>query len=314
MKYMEFQELWPYNCLLDGYDLGCTYLYGKIEVYSCKQTSQDKKLTKEIESRRRNSSNASPATMPNNNISNGNHHLNNGNHSSSTHSPSSTTSPQTITVPSSKAIAISPKQQIDILSPPALSPPAFYDLTNQFNDDPFGEEKRQTFVDLIATLNNSFPDYDFRNVKPEFFVKLNLQDAIFTINNSLHDLYENEQFNSLWSTINEIIDLNHCEVYSYVPDQNLDDPFADPLSLGGSKLWTWNYFFVNRKLKRLVFFTAYGKSKASTLEDDEREGMMVGDQYDEEDYFYSNPKNANVHYQDYENDFDEEMVDDFEDV
>ena len=210
----------------------------------------------------------------------------------------------------SKAIAISPKQQADILTPPALSPPALYDLTVQFNNDPFGEEKRQTYIDLIATLNNSFPDYDFRHVKPEFFVKLSLQEALHTINNSLHDVYENDQFSTLWTTINEIIDLNHSEVYSYTPDQNLDDPYADPLSLGGSKLWTWNYFFVNRKLKRLVFFTAYGKSKASELEDDEREGMMVGDQFDDEDYFYSNPKNANVHFDSYGGNSDEEMVDD----
>lgn len=304
MKYIEFQELWPYNCLLDGYDLGCTYLYGKIEVFSCKQTSQDKKLTKEIESRRRNNSNAQlplSRSLPSSNpqIS----------------SPQHLVPPQQFPLASSlsKSISIPPQQQVDILSPAALSPPCIYDLTTQFNDDPFGNDKRQTFIDLISTLNNSFPDYDFRHVKPEFFVQLSLQETLQNINNSLHDVYENEQFSSLWTSINEIIDLNHSEVYSYVPDQNLDDPMADPLNLGGSKLWTWNYFFVNRKLKRLVFFTAYGKSKASELEDDEREGMMVGDQYDDEDYFYSNPKNANVHF-DYDSQNDEEMVDDFDDL
>ena len=202
--------------------------------------------------------------------------------------------------------------QVDVVSPPALSPPCFYDLTSQFNDDPFGNEKRQTYIDLISTLNNSYPDYDFRHVKPEFFTQVTLQDSIQNINNSLHEVYENEQFSSLWTNVNEIIDLNHCEVYSYLPDQNLDDPMADPLSLGGSKLWSWNYFFVNRPLKRLVFFTAYGKSKACALEDDEREGMMVGDQYDDEDYFYSNTKNANVHF-DY-NESDSEMMDEFDDL
>lgn len=308
MKYIEFQELWPYNCLLDGYDLGITYLYGKIEVFSCKQTSQDKKLTKEIESRRsRTSSNASQMSrsLPSSTIT------------SSSPTTSQSIQNQHYLHTTGKAINV-PQHQIgidDVVSPPALSPPCFYDLTSQFNDDPFGNEKRQTYIDLISTLNNSYPDYDFRHVNPEFFAQLGLQETLHNINNSLHEVYENEQFSSLWSSINEIIDLNHCEVYSYLPDQNLDDPMADPLSLGGSKLWSWNYFFVNRKLKRLVFFTAYGKSKASALEDDEREGMMVGEQYDEEDYFYSNSKNANVHF-DYgsNNGSDDEMVDDFDDL
>lgn len=206
------------------------------------------------------------------------------------------------------------QQQVDMISPPALSPPCFYDLTNQFNDDPFGNDKeqRQTFVDLISTLNNSYPDYDFRHVKPEFFVKLSLHEAFQNINNSLQEVFENEQFGSLWKTVNEIIDLNHTEVYSYVPDQNLDDPMADPLSLGDSKLWTWNYFFVNRKLKRLVFFTAYGKSKASALEDDEREGMMYGNDYDDQQFF-SNPKNAGVHFDYEDNPYDDDEMD-FDDL
>lgn len=302
MKYIEFQELWPYNCLLDGYDLGITYLYGKIEVFSCKQTSQDRKLTKEIESRRRTNSNATQMlsrSLPTT--------------SGTSSSPiSQSVQPQHLLVPNGKAITV-PQHQVDVVSPPALSPPCFYDLTSQFNDDPFGNDKRQTYIDLISTLNNSYPDYDFRHVKPEFFTQISLQETIQNINNSLHEVYENEQFSTLWTNVNEIIDLNHCEVYSYIPDQNLDDPMADPLSLGGSKLWSWNYFFVNRRLKRLVFFTAYGKSKACALEDDEREGMMVGDQYDEEDYFYSNTKNANVHF-DYHNESDDEMMDEFDDL
>jgi len=266
-----------------------------------KQTSQDKKLTKEIERRRTNSS------------------VNGSQLSRSLPTPAIQVTPQqgnnspTSSV-SSRNIAIPMQQQVDMISPPALSPPCFYDLTNQFNDDPFGNDKeqRQTFVDLISTLNNSYPDYDFRHVKPEFFVKLSLHEAFQNINNSLQEVFENEQFGSLWKTVNEIIDLNHTEVYSYVPDQNLDDPMADPLSLGDSKLWTWNYFFVNRKLKRLVFFTAYGKSKASALEDDEREGMMYGNDYDDQQFF-SNPKNAGVHFDYEDNPYDDDEMD-FDDL
>uniref|UniRef100_A0A8D8C5G9 Repressor of RNA polymerase III transcription MAF1 homolog n=1 Tax=Culex pipiens TaxID=7175 RepID=A0A8D8C5G9_CULPI len=54
---------------------------------------------------------------------------------------------------------------------------------------------------------------------------------------------------ALWSTIEDEISLNDCDIYSYNPDLN-SDPFGEP-----GCLWSFNYFFYNKKLKRIVFFT-----------------------------------------------------------
>lgn len=61
-----------------------------------------------------------------------------------------------------------------------------------------------------------------------------------------------EQFRALqqalWSAINEEIQLAECDIYSYNPDYN-----SDPYQPGS--LWSFNYFFYNKRLKRIVFFT-----------------------------------------------------------
>lgn len=52
----------------------------------------------------------------------------------------------------------------------------------------------------------------------------------------------------LWTTVGEVINLQECEVYSYLPD--LD---SDPLSDG--ILWSFNYFFYNKAQKKILYFT-----------------------------------------------------------
>lgn len=55
--------------------------------------------------------------------------------------------------------------------------------------------------------------------------------------------------NPLWTTIDEEILLADCDIYSYNPDLS-SDPFGEP-----GCLWSFNYFFYNKKLKRIVFYT-----------------------------------------------------------
>lgn len=54
---------------------------------------------------------------------------------------------------------------------------------------------------------------------------------------------------ALWAAMEEEIQLPECRIYSYNPDL-ASDPFGEP-----GCLWTFNYFFYNKKLKRIVFFT-----------------------------------------------------------
>lgn len=59
----------------------------------------------------------------------------------------------------------------------------------------------------------------------------------------------NQLRNALWSTIDEEIALKDCDIYSYNPDMS-SDPYSEP-----GCLWSFNYFFYNKKMKRIVFFT-----------------------------------------------------------
>ncbi|KAH8092936.1 RNA polymerase III core binding protein [Aureococcus anophagefferens] len=60
----------------------------------------------------------------------------------------------------------------------------------------------------------------------------------------------------LWAAVEEAVSLKDCEVFSYVPD--LD---SDPFSEGA--LWSFNYFFFNKTLKRIVYFSCVARSKYS---------------------------------------------------
>ena len=110
------------------------------------------------------------------------------------------------------------------------------------------------FVDLIATLNASFPDHDFSNLRPEQFCReAGAQFAVRACARHLAELATAERFRApgggefldeLWAAIEEAIQLRECEVYSYVPDGE-----SDPFSEGA--LWSFNYFFFNKRLKRL---------------------------------------------------------------
>ncbi|NXR21588.1 MAF1 polymerase, partial [Cinclus mexicanus] len=53
----------------------------------------------------------------------------------------------------------------------------------------------------------------------------------------------------LWDAVDEEISLAECDIYSYNPDLD-SDPFGED-----GNLWSFNYFFYNKRLKRIVFFT-----------------------------------------------------------
>ena len=77
---------------------------------------------------------------------------------------------------------------------------------------------------------------------------------------------------TLWARLEEVIQPAECDVYSYKGDAE-----GDPFTVPGS-LWSFNFFLYNRKLKRILFFTASAISKRGGGDDD---GMGGGG--DEED-------------------------------
>ncbi|XP_076942112.1 uncharacterized protein LOC143611880, partial [Bidens hawaiensis] len=51
---------------------------------------------------------------------------------------------------------------------------------------------------------------------------------------------------TLYKALDQVINLAECEIYSYDPNSD-----ADPFIEKGA-LWSYNFFFYNRKLKRVV--------------------------------------------------------------
>lgn len=110
---------------------------------------------------------------------------------------------------------------------------------------------RRLMTDLILTLNASFPDYDFSNVKPSQFEKLNIDTVRRRIYERLSELASSKSQKDwlveMWMAVNDVIDLRECDVYSF--DEDIEE----------GAFWSFHYFFVNKSLRRLVFFTCSEK-------------------------------------------------------
>mmetsp|Transcript_6402 Transcript_6402/g.8105 ORF Transcript_6402/g.8105 Transcript_6402/m.8105 type:complete len:394 (+) Transcript_6402:318-1499(+) len=148
-------------------------------------------------------------------------------------------------------------------------------ITLPFANSPLGDFHnsctQRLMTNLILTLNSSFPDYDFSNIRPSHFARLPSSSvAVNRTNEKLSELAASSQQGTnflpqLWNSIDDAIGLNDSEVYSYVPPHRDDDD--DPLGFltqtldGGADsdtivpLWTLNFFFVNKSMKRIVLFT-----------------------------------------------------------
>jgi len=157
---------------------------------------------------------------------------------------------------------------------------------------PFGplaaSASRKTFVYLIATLNASYCDYDFSNARPEQFRKEPNRHMIMnSINTTLAAVvpcYNAEVKDRLWNAVDVEVDLSKTDIYSYIPDLT-SDPFTED-----GVIWSFNYFFYNKALKRIIFFKCRSESKSSLstssglagskhlLEGDEEEDISDDDQ------------------------------------
>jgi len=152
---------------------------------------------------------------------------------------------------------------------------------------PFGplseSSSRKTLIYLISLLNVAFPDYDFSNVQAQQFKKeLSSHMVINSINTTLNGVikeYSAKMAPMLWSALETEILVKDCDIYSFMPDLD-SDPYADDGSL-----WNFNYFFYNKKLRRIIFFTCHAlspdnenisdMSSDGNWDDDEMENMDV---------------------------------------
>uniref|UniRef100_A0A8C5MPU0 Repressor of RNA polymerase III transcription MAF1 n=1 Tax=Leptobrachium leishanense TaxID=445787 RepID=A0A8C5MPU0_9ANUR len=147
---------------------------------------------------------------------------------------------------------------LEALSPPqtgGVSPGRLAKSQGADDEGPLSDKcSRKTLFYLIATLNESFrPDYDFSTARShEFSREPSLNWVVNAVNSSLVSAlgdHFTSMKSSLWDAVDEQISLSECDIYSYNPDLD-SDPFGEDGSL-----WSFNYFFYNKKLKRIVFFT-----------------------------------------------------------
>ncbi|MED6206930.1 hypothetical protein PIB30_031272 [Stylosanthes scabra] len=116
---------------------------------------------------------------------------------------------------------------------------------------------RRTLVYLILTLYHMYPDYDFSAVKAhQFFTeeswdnfKLIFDTYMFEASKEWDETVGDVSLvDTLYMALDEVVKLGDCEIYGYVPDSE-----ADPLVEKGA-IWSFNFLFYNRKLKRVVTF------------------------------------------------------------
>lgn len=148
---------------------------------------------------------------------------------------------------------------------------------------------RRLMTDLILTLNASFPDYDFGNVRPCHFSKKTAKDAMECCNFRLSELAsrKGEYFlREMWSAIDNVVCLAETEVYSYVPPACDDDPtgfllqtLLESESDSVAPLWSFNYFFVNKNLKRILLFSCIETMIPNEVSDEEAEQLVTVGKY-----------------------------------
>jgi hypothetical protein len=127
---------------------------------------------------------------------------------------------------------------------------------------------RRTLVYLILTLNHAHPDHDFSALRAHHFTK---EDSVPAVEESVDahlmeagrvwdatpGFGEEPFLDCLWATVDEAIELKDCDVYSYRSGFE-GDPFAEK-----GAVWSFNYFFYNRRLKRILYFYCRGLSKTA---------------------------------------------------
>ncbi|KAG0217990.1 RNA polymerase III-inhibiting protein maf1 [Mortierella sp. GBA43] len=185
----------------------------------------------------------------------------------------------------------------NMLSPPEDDGFAIRNIISPFGpmDQP---ASRKTLFYLIGTLNASFPDYDFTDVKPEQFRKeASVSMVVNSINATLFN-HGNERAVKelgLWDSIDQLIDLQDADVYSYNPESDSDPNDEE----GDGTLWSFNYFFFNRKLKRIIYFTMRGVSYGVSTEEDEDDGNFSNTDDESNSGFRHRRRRRDMDYDDF---------------
>ncbi|XP_008782745.2 repressor of RNA polymerase III transcription MAF1 homolog isoform X2 [Phoenix dactylifera] len=139
---------------------------------------------------------------------------------------------------------------------------------------------RKTLIYLVLTLGHMYPDYDFSAVRAHLFFREEEWENF----KQIYDTYLFEAarewalvhggsslLESMTKAIDEVVKLSECEIYSYNPDFD-GDPFLEK-----GAIWSFNFFFYNRKLKCVVSF------RCCCISNQAVDGFLADEMYNDEE-------------------------------
>ncbi|OII74840.1 uncharacterized protein cubi_02972 [Cryptosporidium ubiquitum] len=123
------------------------------------------------------------------------------------------------------------------------------------------QDVRELLVNLISTMNQCFPDYEFSLIKPDNLFKEKSFSTVYNnINYHLSSIVERiypSFLLELWENIRDAVEIKYTEIYSYRLMGNDElSPFLDDGSL-----FSFDYFFYDTRSQRILFFACTTKSK-----------------------------------------------------
>jgi hypothetical protein len=253
MKYLEIQKLAEISQFLTNLCNGDQVLNGSVEAFSCKASGDEKKFAKRLQKQ-----------LSNSIVDNGNDEKRSSTEANDSKGNDNETGKKEFpdalkpTVMRSRSVSFAQSGAYNVpgqeLSALGAKPASIGPLT-----DP---SVRKRIINLIATMNATFQDYDFSNVKPERFVRHHsYKDIMPVINKNFAEVVEihNRGFlKILWDALDDAMSVRECEVFSYLVD---DD---DPKAVTGD-LWSINYFFFNPSMNRMAYLKCVSKHAPVSL-------------------------------------------------
>uniref|UniRef100_A0A0N5C8I8 Repressor of RNA polymerase III transcription MAF1 n=1 Tax=Strongyloides papillosus TaxID=174720 RepID=A0A0N5C8I8_STREA len=111
---------------------------------------------------------------------------------------------------------------------------------------------RKVLFDLTTVLNHSYGDYDFSELPSESFTYFSdFNQVVRDVDSKFSSSLSNHVYlkDLYWSAIDNEIQIKGCSIFSLIPSYE-KDPFTE-----NGCIWSFNYFFRNKTMKRILFFS-----------------------------------------------------------
>lgn len=135
-------------------------------------------------------------------------------------------------------------------------------------------ETQKTLILLISCLNATYAaeGYDFSSLTSRNFEKLeSFKHGVKSMNMYLERIrsIKGDRYfvPKMWTAIDNVIEIKNCAVYRFIPNPSTD-PFA-MRNHGVPTLWSMNYLFYNKDLRRIIYVTcsAIHASQRANIDD-----------------------------------------------